>query len=94
MRRELPNQIITPDGTMTETAPKDGVLYHLEELQAVVGGLIELVRLPGAKPGDLDMLVVNEEGLLLELPFNPIASLLARRRLVGTVLLCSSHRIA
>ena len=54
----------------------------LHDLQNVVGGLIELVYLPGKQ-----FIVVNEEGLLLDLPTNMTASNIAGRRLAGTAVL-------
>jgi hypothetical protein len=59
----------------------DGPL-SLHDFQNVVGGLIELVYLPGKQ-----FLVVNEEGLLLGLPTNMTASNIAGRHLVGTAIL-------
>ena len=54
----------------------------LEELQGIVGGLIEFVRVKGGN------LWVNEEGLLQGLPLNYHASVLANQPIVGTVLAC------
>ena len=54
----------------------------LETLQSDVGGYIELVELDNG-----DQLIVNEEGLLLSLPFNQNASALAGRRIVGNAVL-------
>lgn len=51
----------------------------LKDLQAAVGGVIEEVSLDGGQ------LIVNEEGLLLNLPVNVIASELVRRHIVGDV---------
>ena len=42
----------------------------LEQLQAAVGGYIEVVRCTRLQA----YLVVNEEGLLKGLPYNPLAS--------------------
>lgn len=55
----------------------------LEELQKQVEGYIECVTLI---PGKLVM-VVNEEGLILELPYNMSASIIARRNIVGNALI-------
>ena len=41
----------------------------LEELQRLVGGYIEVIELRDGR-----QLIVNEEGLLLGLPFNPTAT--------------------
>ena len=55
----------------------------LEALQAAVGGYIETVRL---RVGDAVM-IVNEEGLLLGLPYNTLASGFAGREIVGTAII-------
>jgi len=46
----------------------------LESMQNVVGGLIEFIRLP-----DKTVLVANEEGLCLGLPFNQEATFIVNR---------------
>jgi len=56
---------IKTDGTTTEVHPKDGRAFTLEELQAFVGGYIELVRIDGERN-----LWLNEEGKLDGLPLN------------------------
>ncbi len=52
------------NGEVTEVSPK-GKFFSLEELHGFVGGYIEYVRLPNGC-----VLVVNEEGLLEDLPIN------------------------
>jgi len=52
----------------------------LKEAQEIVGGYVELVNLNGG-----DAMLVNEEGLLQELPYNDKASFLADRLVVGDV---------
>lgn len=54
----------------------------LHDMQAIVGGYIEVVTLPNKKH-----LVVNEEGLLHGLPRNLAASNIAGRPLVGPAIL-------
>ena len=54
----------------------------LHEAQELVGGLVELVRL-----SDGDQMLVNEEGLILGLPHNKMASEVANRPIVGNVLI-------
>ena len=61
--------------------PKGG--FKLKEMQEIVGGYIEIVSLDGGM-----IMVVNEEGLLKRLPPNVIASELAGRVIVGSVLVC------
>ena len=53
----------------------------LEYMQTYVGGLIEVIPLR-----DGSQMIVNEEGLLKELPHNQQASELAMRDIVGNVL--------
>lgn len=62
--------------------------YELEELQEIVGGYIELVYLPND-----EIMVVNEEGLLYNLPYNPKASNYANRPIVGDVLICKRKHL-
>jgi len=68
--------IIEIDGTNS----KEGELT-LEEKQKVVGGYIEIVKT------QCGIMIVNEEGLLYGLPVNETASMLARRVIVGRVLM-------
>lgn len=79
--------IITPN-LITSTTPVNGTNFQLEELKEIVGGWIEIVRCP-----DDWIMVVNEEGQLLNLPYNPIASLIAGQPIVGDVLWCPSNQV-
>ena len=54
---------------------------ELESYQRLVGGNIDSVTIV---PGKLAM-IVNDEGLLLELPLNPGASAIAERCIIGDV---------
>ena len=54
----------------------------LAELQGLVGGLIEVVYLEDGK-----QLIVNEEGVLLDLPLNQTASMLAGQPIVGNAVI-------
>ncbi|HIB21727.1 MAG TPA: DUF3846 domain-containing protein [Rhodospirillales bacterium] len=80
--------IINTSGDETEMTPKNGSDFELKELQDVVGGLIELVALTNGK-----LLIVDEEGLLKSLPINTKASMLARRPIVGTAIICEDHQL-
>ena len=62
-------QIIKANGEIKETQPSNGTDFSLTELQAVVGGFIEVVHLSDGR-----LMVVNEEGKLNGLPFNKKAS--------------------
>ncbi len=63
--------IISPDGRQQEVSPKNSTDFKLAELTAIVGGHIEIVRLPDSR-----IMIVNEEGKLLELPRNEQATAL------------------
>lgn len=73
---------------MIATRPDNGTDFSLEELQGIVGGYIQIVQCP-----DDMMMVVNEEGLPLNLPVNPVASLFARQYIVGDVLYCRKDQV-
>ena len=64
-------KLFKPDGTMTPVEPQNGKDFQLEELNRFVGGYIEIIR-PLDIPGHI--MVINEEGKLKGLPFNPMAS--------------------
>lgn len=59
--------------------PQDEV-FTLEELQGLVGGYIEVVSIPDLKNSKL---VVNEDGQLMGLPVNAMASSLLRQMVAG-----------
>lgn len=71
------------DGTVQSIKPKDKY-FTLDELQGLVGGLIELY--PRRINGHL--LVCNEEGLILNLKKNQIFFAYSEIQLVGNVLVC------
>lgn len=77
------------DGDDKNVSPEDGREFGLKELQGYVDGYIELVYLPDEK-----IMVVNEEGLIHGLPQNRKASILARRPIVGNVVIISSDQIS
>ena len=66
--------LIPPSGLERPVMPAHGSKFTLEELQAMVGGLIEFIDLPEHK-----VMVLNQEGKLMGLPSNPAATL----RMVG-----------
>ena len=69
----MENFIIKTDGSKHVIAPKNGKKFELEELQAFVGGFIQVIHLSKNK-----LLVVNEEGKLHNLPMNEKATALAQ----------------
>jgi hypothetical protein len=74
----------------------------LEEMQEAVGGYIEMVPLstkliaggdhPSKDDGQVYM-IVNEEGLIMNLPYNKYASQIAGQQVVGTALFIKAEYI-
>jgi len=58
----------------------------LEEAQKIVGGLVEMVAMPKGKKAEVQMLV-NENGIVEQLPFNPNATVLAGKPIVGPAII-------
>lgn len=63
-------QWIRADGTEEQVWPANGSDFTLDEMQEYVGGMIQIVPLPTTGA----LLVCNEEGKLLDLPFNFLAT--------------------
>jgi len=72
------------DGSSDVSNPENGTDYTLEEIQEAVGGLVQIVS---TKYNDDKILVVNEEGLIHNLPLNWRATELAGQPIVGNALL-------
>ena len=66
------NFIVKPDGSKHCITPKNGSKFELEELQELVGGYIEVVRL-----SDSQSMIINENGKLYDLEHNAEASVIA-----------------
>jgi hypothetical protein len=85
---------IKADGTEIEVSP-NGEFFSLDELQGLVGGLIEVVRVPKFD-GDRTTMLVNENGLSLGLRPNEAATKLYAEThtgsalIVGNVVICES----
>ena len=87
--------LIPPDdGEPREVLPAGGgPAFELEELQQLVGGYLEALRLDGDR-----WLVINEEGKLYDppLPYNGFASALMRGRIAaddyiaGPAIICTT----
>lgn len=78
-------------GEEVEVTPKNGTDFQLEELQEMVGGSIEIVFLERGK-----MMVLNEEGKILGLPYNAKADAIYNSnfdQLVGDVLYCDEGEV-
>ena len=87
-------EIIKTNGEHVEVSPRNGNDFKLEELQAIVDGYIEVVWLPDDK-----IMVVNEEGKLMNLPLNDEATEIYRKEfgyndmIVGDVLICDANQV-
>ena len=83
-----------PNGDFQETQPNNGSTFELEELQEVVGDYIEIVRL-----NDGRIIIVNEDGLSLNLPVNIEATNILRRDhstteyIVGNAIVCDADML-
>ena len=80
-----------PSGRDSEYTPRNGKKFTLAELQALVGGYIEMVRIPG--DAGRRVFFVNEEGMLRKLRPNVRASQIAGQLLVGNAVLCSIKEV-
>jgi hypothetical protein len=81
------------NGTQETVAPKNKKLFSLKELQSFVGGYIEILFIT-----DSQVMVVNEEGKLDELPINVRATEIIRQAgiqdvIAGDALVCPSKFI-
>ena len=82
------------NGDFQETQPNNGTTFELEEMQEIVGGYIEIIRLKDGR-----IIVVNEEGLNLNLPVNIEATNILRRDhsttqyIVGNAIVCDADMI-
>lgn len=61
------------DFTVEEIKPANRRHFKLEEMQKYVGGLIQIITLEGDGLEE-KLLVVNDEGKLIDLPFNLFAT--------------------
>lgn len=80
-------QWIKANGEKITIEPKNGTDFKLDELQAFVGGFIEIVNMYG------HIMVVDEEGLLKHKPYNLVASVMSGRPLVGDVVFCTPEMV-
>lgn len=87
-------KIYKADGSIIDIKPNNGTDFSLEELQEIVGGYIEIVGLM-----DNEIMVINEEGKLIDLPFNENATQLYQEvdgfydYIAGDVLVCDSSMV-
>lgn len=81
--------IIRTNGKKEDVRPKNGTDFTLKELREIVGGNIEIVRLP-----DNRIMAVNEEGKLYNLPKNVQATqIYGYEVIVGDVLVCDASQV-
>lgn len=86
--------VITTGGAIKEVAPANNHDFSLEELQKFVGGYIEIISL-----SESQIMVLNEEGKLNNLPYNEEATKLFQKAyktndfIVGDVLVCDSEMV-
>lgn len=86
--------IYKANGEQQEVTPENGKNFQLEELQKIVGGLIDMVGIGGD-----EIMVFNDEGKLMELPFNKEATkrfqeaFQAYDFIVGDVLICKDSEV-
>lgn len=71
---------IKADGQTIPVVPLKGKKFTLKEVQDMVGGYVERLRLPHA-----EVMLVNEDGLAMGLAANDAASRLAGTTIVGDV---------
>jgi hypothetical protein len=71
------------DGTLSEVTP-----LKLEDWQEAVDGYIELIRIPRHEGHNL--MLVNEDGIMLRLAVNKLASQIAGQEIVGPVVLTNN----
>lgn len=64
--------LVSADDGAVETGPSNGKYFELEEVQLLVGGYIEVVRL-----SDKLIMIVNENGKIEGLNYNFIATRIA-----------------
>ena len=87
-------KIVYPDKGTEDYTPKNGRTFILEEMQKIVGGYIEVIRLKDGR-----LMIVNEEGLLQGLPVNIEATNILRRDhsttqyIVGNAIVCDADMI-
>ena len=84
-------KLIKTYGSIVSVKPANGTDFQLEELSRFVQGYIEVIH-PPEMPGYI--MVINEEGKLKCLPWNPFATRIWRHDdIVGNALLCRSEQV-
>lgn len=87
-------KIIYADKNAEDYTPKNGKTFELDELQGIVDGYIEIIRL-----NDGRVIIVDEEGKNLNREVNiPATNILSRDRyttdyIVGTAIVCDADMV-
>lgn len=87
-------KIYKTNGEVLDIEPKNGKDFKLKELQEIVGGYIEIAQLKNN-----DIMVINEEGKLNDLPYNEKATQIYQSQvyfrdfIAGDVLVCKSKEV-
>ena len=92
----MKTEIIKADGTRINIRPENGRDFQLRELQEIVGGYIQIISLHDGR-----LMVLNEEGKLLALPYNNDATEIAQEAeaifdydfIAGDVLVCKEGEV-
>lgn len=92
-------KLIKTDGSVVDVRPKDGKYFSYDELKGFVGGYVELCNIGNPQK----LMIVNEEGKLIGLPKNTVATEIWRNTwpidkfpfnndelIVGDALICDS----
>lgn len=86
--------IYKTNGERENVYPENGRDFKLEQLQKIVGGLIDILCI-----GDDEIMVFNDEGKIMGLPYNREATALFRKHyntndfIVGDVLVCKDGEV-
>lgn len=88
--------LVKENGDKVEISPANGKMFELEEVQKLVGGYIEIIRL-----GKGDLMIIDEEGKLKDKQINSVATMVAYKRhaihpcdcIVGDVVICKNCEI-
>lgn len=88
-------KIYKANGEVLDIEPKNGTDFQLDELQAIVGGFIQIIEI-----SDTEIMVMNEEGKLENLPFNEKATAIYQQSIfgvedciVGDALVCKDEEV-
>ncbi len=76
-----------PNGTVTRVISEKSESPKLEEAQKFIGGYVTMAPILNNTSTEPIQLLVDEEGLPKQLPFNPNASLTAGHKIFGNALI-------